>query len=91
MAYHQREESLVVQSSCNCLLATGCTYATRQRGDTAGGLLRTATLDEVNIETDKELLRKYRYDIPVVMIDGVEEYRHRVTPRLRETHPGPRV
>jgi glutaredoxin len=36
------------------------------------------TLREVNIESDKELLRKYQYDIPVVMIDGVEAFRHRV-------------
>ena len=36
------------------------------------------TLEEVNIESDPELLRKYQYDIPVVMIDGVECFRHRV-------------
>ena len=36
------------------------------------------TLKEVNIESDKELLRKYQYDIPVVMIDGIEAFRHRV-------------
>jgi glutaredoxin len=36
------------------------------------------TLEEVNIESDEELLRKYKYDIPVVMIDGVEAFRHRV-------------
>ena len=36
------------------------------------------TLEEINIESDPELLRKYKYDIPVVMIDGVEAFRHRV-------------
>ena len=36
------------------------------------------TLEEVNIESDEELLRKYKYDIPVLMIDGVEAFRHRV-------------
>lgn len=36
------------------------------------------TLEEVNIESDEELLRKYKYDIPIVMIDGVEAFRHRV-------------
>ena len=35
-------------------------------------------LEEVNIESDNELLRKYKYDIPVIMIDGVEAFRHRV-------------
>jgi glutaredoxin len=38
------------------------------------------TLEEINIESDHELLRKYKYDIPVIMIDGVEAFRHRVTP-----------
>jgi hypothetical protein len=36
------------------------------------------TLEEINIESDAELLRKYQYDIPVVTIDGAEAFRHRV-------------
>jgi hypothetical protein len=36
------------------------------------------TVEEVNIESDDRLLRKYQYDIPVVTIDGVETFRHRV-------------
>ena len=36
------------------------------------------TLEEVNIETDPELLNKYRYDIPVITINGIEAFRHRV-------------
>jgi glutaredoxin len=36
------------------------------------------TLEEVNIESDEGLLTKYRYDIPVVMIDGIESFIHRV-------------
>ncbi|HLM24412.1 MAG TPA: glutaredoxin family protein [Pyrinomonadaceae bacterium] len=39
------------------------------------------TLEEVNIESDEELLRKYKYDIPVIMIDGVETFIHRVDPK----------
>jgi glutaredoxin len=39
------------------------------------------TLEEVNIESDDELLRKYKYDIPVILIDGVESFIHRVNPR----------
>ena len=36
------------------------------------------TFAEINIESDAELLRKYKYDIPVVTIDDVEAFRHRV-------------
>ena len=38
------------------------------------------TLEEVNIETDENLLAKYKYDIPVIAIDGVETFIHRVDP-----------
>ena len=37
-------------------------------------------LEEINIESDEELLRKYQYDIPVIVIDGVESFIHRVHP-----------
>lgn len=43
------------------------------------------TLQEVNIESDEELLRKYKYDIPVIAIDGVESFIHRVDPKEFET------
>jgi glutaredoxin len=37
-------------------------------------------LEEIKIESDEELLRKYKYDIPVVAINGVEMFIHRVDP-----------
>ena len=36
------------------------------------------TFEEVNIETDSQLLESYRYDIPVIMINDVEAFRHRL-------------
>ena len=36
------------------------------------------TLEEINIESDDELLKKYKYDIPVITIDGVEAFKYRV-------------
>lgn len=39
------------------------------------------TLDEVNIESDGKLLHSYRNDIPVVLINGLEAFRHRVVPQ----------
>jgi len=38
------------------------------------------TLDEVDIEKDAELFSRYRYDIPVLCINGVEAFRHRLKP-----------
>lgn len=38
------------------------------------------TLKEINIETDPELVAKFQYDIPVISINGVETFIHRVHP-----------
>lgn len=38
------------------------------------------TLEEINIETDPDLLQRYKNDIPVVAINGIEAFRHRVNP-----------
>lgn len=45
----------------------------------AAGCGTRFTLEEVNIESDPELKRRYRYDIPVITIGGVEAFRHRVS------------
>jgi glutaredoxin len=37
------------------------------------------SMKEVNIQSDPELLKRYALDIPVVTINGIEEFRHRVT------------
>ena len=43
------------------------------------------TLEEINIETSRDLLLKYEFDIPVITIDGTEVFRHRVdSERFRE-------
>jgi glutaredoxin len=44
----------------------------------SAGVSDRFTLEEINIESDEELLRKYKYDIPVVTVDGIEAFRHRV-------------
>jgi glutaredoxin len=36
------------------------------------------TLEEINIESSRDLLLKYQFDIPVITIDGLEAFRHRV-------------
>ena len=36
-------------------------------------------LVEVNIESEATLLAEYRYDIPVVFVDGHKAFKHRLT------------
>ena len=45
----------------------------------ASGYRGEYTLEEINIESDAELLRRYRFDIPVITINGEEAFRHRLT------------
>jgi glutaredoxin len=35
-------------------------------------------IKEVNIEEDDELFKKYRYDIPVIWINGRKAFKHRI-------------
>ena len=46
----------------------------------AAGCKDQITLTEINIESDPELMSKYRYDIPVIAINGVDTFMHRVDP-----------
>lgn len=43
-------------------------------------------LEEINIESDADLFDRYRYDIPVLMIDGAEAFRHRLTAESFRTY-----
>jgi len=36
------------------------------------------TFEEINIDNDPTLYERYKYDIPVVAINGVERFMHRV-------------
>ncbi len=45
----------------------------------SSGCDKEYTLDEIDIESDPALLRKYQFDIPVITINGVEAFRHRLT------------
>jgi predicted DCC family thiol-disulfide oxidoreductase YuxK len=43
-------------------------------------------LQEINIESDAELLARYGLDIPVLMIEGGEAFRHRLTAEAFRSH-----
>jgi glutaredoxin len=47
----------------------------------SAGCSDSFTVEEINIESDEQLLRKYKHDIPVVVIDGLETFIHRVNPQ----------
>lgn len=45
----------------------------------AAGCREQYTLEEINIDLDPALVRRYGWDIPVVLINGVETFKHRLT------------
>ena len=45
----------------------------------SAGVEGSYVLEEVDIRSDEELFSRYRYDIPVLLINGVEAFRHRLT------------
>src|ERR1700730_8813951 len=66
---------VIVYSRPGCHLCEKAKAAIRQ-ADCA----EQYTLEEIDIETSPILLESYQNDIPVVTINGVEEFRHRVDP-----------
>jgi glutaredoxin len=45
----------------------------------AAGCRDQYTLREINIDLDPDLTRRYGWDIPVVLINGIETFKHRLT------------
>ena len=67
---------VIIYSRPGCLLCDEAKAAIM-----SAGCSDRFTLEEVNIESDEQLLTKYKYDIPVIAIDGVETFIHRVNPK----------
>lgn len=44
------------------------------------------SLEEINIESDATLLERYRNDIPLLTINGVEAFKHRLRPEAFKAH-----
>jgi glutaredoxin len=44
------------------------------------GCVGLYNLEEIDIESDAELFARYQYEIPVLFINGVEAFRHRLRP-----------
>lgn len=47
----------------------------------ASGCAGEIMIEEVNIDEDPALTERYKYDIPVVFINGIKAFKHRVDPR----------
>lgn len=47
----------------------------------SAGCADELAIEEVDIEAGPELRERYQHDIPVVFINGVKAFKHRVDPR----------
>jgi glutaredoxin len=58
----------------------GCGLCVEMKNDMkTAGVDNLYTLEEVDIEKDAELFARYRVEIPVLLINGVEAFRHRLS------------
>ena len=58
----------------------GCHLCDEARQEMARAACRDLfTYEEVDINSDPELLRRYGWDIPVVLIDDTHAFKHRLT------------
>lgn len=58
----------------------GCHLCEEAKGRIrAAGCSDWFELEEVNIESDPEMMRLYGTEIPVIIINGKEAFRHRLT------------
>jgi glutaredoxin len=57
----------------------GCGLCQEMKQEIAGaGCAGLYELAEIDIDNDAELLEQYQYEIPVLFINGVEAFRHRL-------------
>ena len=57
----------------------GCHLCEKMKQEiTKAGRAELYTIEEINIESDAELLARYQFEIPVLCINGVEAFRHRL-------------
>lgn len=69
----ETKASVVLYTKLNCHLCDEMKAELRKAG--CDNLYR---LEEVNIESDPALFERYRFDIPVLEINGIEAFRHRL-------------
>jgi hypothetical protein len=57
----------------------GCGLCEEMKAEiSAAGCSELYTLEELDIEKNGELFAKYQYEIPVLCVNGVEAFRHRL-------------
>jgi len=65
----------------------GCHLCDEMKAEmTRAGCANRYSLEEINIESDATLLERYRNDIPVLTINGVEAFKHRLRAEAFKAH-----
>lgn len=76
---HNNEVTVLTRVNCHlCDEALPVVHATLARANSEGGA--TWTLTTVDIDSDPELLARYDWEVPVVLINGRQHSFHRVDP-----------
>jgi glutaredoxin len=76
---NQQENGLETKARVVLYSRPGCHLCEEIKTElTRAGCADLYSLEEIDIESDPQLLERYRYEIPVICIDGVEAFRHRL-------------
>ena len=74
-----KENSLETKARVVLYSKPGCHLCEEMKAEMSkAGCVDLYKLEEINIENDAELLARYRFEIPVLCINGVEAFRHRL-------------
>lgn len=80
---HHLKEKIKVKPNVRVVLYTkpGCGLCEEMKAEMSkAGCLERYTLEEVDINSQADLFTRYQYEIPVLFINGVEAFRHRLRP-----------
>ncbi len=78
----RRTESIEMTEKARIVLYTkeGCGLCHEMKAEMlSAGVEELYDLEEVDIRSDADLFDRYRYEIPVLFINGREAFRHRLT------------
>jgi glutaredoxin len=60
----------------------GCSLCVKAKAAIEAAGVPDVVIEEVDIDDDADLRRRYTNDIPVILVNGREAFRHAVTPEV---------
>jgi glutaredoxin len=79
--YSDSQQSAMTKATVTIYTRPGCKLCDEAKAVIVASGGDEISIEEVNIDRDSALSEQFGYDIPVVFINGVKVFKHRVDPR----------